>query len=228
MDHNRPDVRDCRNILICSRPADGFTLSPGERAGVRVSVNLISSSPVSRSAGNKNLSMNLELRSLCAKIRHSSLEIRNLLRFPHQVRQVRHGCWTTHPFCGNLIPNGVRSPQKEIMMIALSIGKQPAKSRAGVPPARNCGTVNQTSLRRPEPHCPKGQNQTNSNLFRLIQTKKNLRTTLLPRRSQRGSQPETRNQKSETARLGPSKPWTNPLRPCFIVAALSVWKKPIH
>jgi hypothetical protein len=26
---------------ICSRPADGFTLSPGERAGVRVSVNTI-------------------------------------------------------------------------------------------------------------------------------------------------------------------------------------------
>ena len=36
-----------------SNPADGFTLSPGEREGVRVSVNLISSWPMGRFEGNK-------------------------------------------------------------------------------------------------------------------------------------------------------------------------------
>src|SRR6266403_891046 len=44
--------------LICSHLADGYSLSSGERAGVRVIVNLISSWPVSRSEQNKILSIN--------------------------------------------------------------------------------------------------------------------------------------------------------------------------
>jgi hypothetical protein len=28
--------------------------------------------------------------------------------FPRQVRHVRHGCWTTHLFCANLLPNWAR------------------------------------------------------------------------------------------------------------------------
>src|SRR5258708_7655936 len=56
-------------------------------------------------------------------IRHLPLVIRNFIRFPHHVRQVRHGCWTTPPFCANLLPTWARPEAK--------VGWRPAGQNCG-------------------------------------------------------------------------------------------------
>src|SRR5260370_40193297 len=45
-------------------------------------------------------------------------------KFPHQVRQVRHGDWTTRPSCVKLLPNWVRPsvPEKEKMTPVFQTG----------------------------------------------------------------------------------------------------------
>ena len=80
--------------------------------------------------------------SLCAKIilpsplrtPHSAFG-----SFPHQVRQVRHCCWTTHPLYGKLLPTWAR-PEDPPCGAEVALAKARRKEKMKMNIARSLGT----------------------------------------------------------------------------------------
>jgi hypothetical protein len=111
----RPSAEIASEALNVSATIGHFTLSPGGEGRVRASVNSEIFRTFEILGSGVQCANFLGILSRVRSIRHSSLEIRHLIRFPRHVRQVRHGDWTTPLFRGKLLPTWARpegSPTK--------------------------------------------------------------------------------------------------------------------